>query len=203
MRAGASASLLSSRPASSLGLPVGSAPGVALHVDQTALEPGARPGLRACLEDAPHPVAHERVGRCDLFEQGLVGVRALTVAPLPGEHLTVLAVDRDQQTPAVHVSAVGHDRMMHHTVGFDARGEPPAPIHAFAEVARALTPPALGRGPEQPVEELVQLAPARLVGPGRRGSERACGATPSLGARGAPAVFDHRVAAHRAFARPD
>lgn len=178
-------------------------PGVALHVDEAALDARARPCLGAGLADAFHAVADEHVGRCDPFEQGLVGGRALAVAPLPGEHLTVFAVDRDQQAPAVHVGAVGHDRMMHHTVGFDARGELPAPIHAFAEVARAFRAPALGCGPEQPVEELVQLAPTRPVGPGRRGSERACGATPSLGARGAPAVFDHRVATHRASARPD
>ena len=32
-------------------------------------------------------VAHERVGRRDLFEQGLVGGGALSAAPLPGERL--------------------------------------------------------------------------------------------------------------------
>ena len=99
-------------------------PRVALHVDEAALDARARPCLGAGLADAFHAVADEHVGRCDLFGQGLVGGCALTVAPLPGEHLAVLAVDRDQQAPAVHVGAVGHDRMMHHTVGFDARGEP-------------------------------------------------------------------------------
>ena len=131
-------------------------PGVALHVDQAALDPGVRPDLRACLEDAFHAVAYEHVGRRDLFEQGPVGGGALAVAPLPGEHFAVLPVDRGQQAPAVHPGAVGHDHAVHHAVGFDARFELPAPCAASPEGARIAIQPALRGGLEQPVQKGAQ-----------------------------------------------
>ena len=176
-------------------------PGVALHVHQTSLDPRVRPDLRACLEDALHPVAHERVGRGELFEQGLVGGRALPGAPLPGEHLAVLAVDRRQQAPAVHVGAVGHDRMMHHAVGFDARLELPALVHAFAEVARALRAFALGRGLEQPVQELRQLGAAPFGVVSDAGGQPAPIALPTLPAHAVVPVLAHRRRVDRAFLR--
>lgn len=137
-------------------------PGVPLHVHQAALDPGARPGLRACLEDALHPVAHEHVGRRELREQGLVGGGALPVAPLPGEHFAVPAVDRRQQAPAVHVGAVGHDHVVHHAVGADARFELPAPCAASPEGTRVASQPPLGRGFEQPQSRKARSVAARL-----------------------------------------
>ena len=82
---------------------------------------------------------------------------------LPGEHIAADAVDRGQQAPAVHVGAVGHDHAVHHAVGPDGWLEPPAPVGALPEVARALAPLALRSGLEQPVEELAQLGAPGLV----------------------------------------
>ena len=177
--------------------------GVALYVDQASLDARARPALGAGPLDALHAVAYEHVGRRDLREQGVVGGGALAFAPLPGEHLAAVGVDRGQQAPAVHVGAVGHDHVMHHAVGDDARRQVPAPVGALAEVACALVSLALRSGLEQPVEELAQLGAPGLVRSGRRGRKRAGGATPSLGARSAPSVLDHRLAAHWAPPRPD
>ena len=177
--------------------------GVALYVDQASLDARVRPALGAGLLDAFHAVAYKHVGRRDLCEQGVVGGGALACAPLPGEHIAADAVDRGQQAPAVHVGAVGHDHAVHHAVGPDGSLEPPAPVGALPEVARALAPFALRSGLEQPVEELAQLGAPGLVRSGRRGRKRAGGATPSLGARSAPSVLDHRLAAHWAPPRPD
>ena len=135
-------------------------PGVALHVHQTSLDPRVRPDLRARLENAFHAVAYEHVGRGQLREQRLVGGRALPGAPLPGEHLAVLAVDRRQQAPAVHVGAVGHDHVVHHAIGEDARFEAPAPCAASSEGTRVASQPPLGRGFEQPVQEGTQCGRA-------------------------------------------
>jgi len=176
-------------------------PGVALHVHQTSLDPRVRPDLRARLENAFHAVAYEHVGRGQLREQRLVGGCVLPCAPLPGEHLAVLAVDRRQQAPAVHVGAVGHDRAVHHAIRFDARLEPPAPVHAFAEVARALRAFALRRGLEQPVQELRQLGAAPFgVVPGA-GGQPASIALPTLPAHAVVSVLAHRRLADRAFLR--
>ena len=131
-------------------------PSVALHVHQAALDPRVRPCFGACPLDAFHPVAHEHVGRRDLFEQGLVGGGAL----LPGERLAVIAVDRRQQAPAVHVGAVGHDHVVHHAIGVDARFEVPAPCAASSEGTRVASQPPLGRGFEQPVQEGTQCGRA-------------------------------------------
>ena len=155
----------------------------------------------ARLENAFHAVAYEHVGRGQLREQRLVGGRALPGAPLPGEHLAVLAVDRRQQAPAVHVGAVGHDHAVHHAIRFDARLEPPAPVHAFAEVARALRAFALRRGLEQPVQELRQLGAAPFgVVPGA-GGQPAFIALPTLPAHAVVSVLAHRRLADRAFLR--
>ena len=124
------------------------------------LDPRVRPRFGACSLDAFHPVAHEHVGRRDLFEQGLVGGGALPAAPLPGEHLAVIAVDRRQQAPAVHVGAVGHDHVVHHAIGVDARFEVPAPCAASSEGTRVASQPPLGRGFEQPVQEGTQCGRA-------------------------------------------
>lgn len=57
--------------------------------------------------------------------------------PLPSES-AVLSIDCSQQTPAVRVAVVGHNRVMHHAVGQMA-GSPPTP-GVFLEVTRALAP---------------------------------------------------------------
>ena len=87
---------------------------------------------------------------------------SLSAAPLPGERLAVIAVDRRQQAPAVHVGAVGHDHVVHHAIGVDARFEVPAPCAASSEGTRVASQPPLGRGFEQPVQEGTHSVDARL-----------------------------------------
>lgn len=79
---------------------------------QMAMDPGAGPRLQARRLRAAQPVGDQHVGRGDPGEQGQVGGLGLVRAPLEGEDFSALAVDGDNQAPAVaHVRAVGHDRV--------------------------------------------------------------------------------------------
>lgn len=175
---------------------------VARHVDQAALDARAGPDSRAGFEDAFHAVAYEHVGRGELCEQGPVGGCVLPCAPLPGEHLAVLAVDRRQQAPAVHPGAVGHDRAVHHAIESDMRFEVPAPCAAPSERARSASRSPLGRRLEQPVQEGAQHGRASpcLDSGGRRCVAGV--ALPALPAVSVVPVLAHRSAADGAFAGP-
>ena len=96
--------------------------GVALHMHQTALDPGAGPRLQARRLRAAQPVGDQHIGRGDPGEQGQVGGLGLVRAPLEGEDFSALAVDGGDQAPAVaHVRAVGHDRVALRVRRGDAR----------------------------------------------------------------------------------
>ena len=79
---------------------------------QMAMDPGAGPRLQARRLRAAQPIGDQHVGRGDPGEEGQVGGLGVVRAPLEGEDNSALAVDDDNQAPAVaHVRAVGHDRV--------------------------------------------------------------------------------------------
>ena len=83
--------------------------GVALHMRQTALDPGAGPRLQARRLRAAQPVGDQHIGRGDPGEQGQVGGLGLVRAPLEGEDFAAspsMAMIRHQPWPMYVPSAM-------------------------------------------------------------------------------------------------
>lgn len=179
-------------------------PRVALHVRKAALDARAGPCLLTGGLRAAQPVGDGHVRRGHAGEQRRVGRLGLVPTPLESQRLAALAVDGDDQAPAVaHACAVRHHRMMPGRHGRYRRMNVPAPGGALTQcgritgrVKRALRLPA-----RQPGEELARHA--RMRGPflRHRRAQRAIGALPPLDALGGPAVLLHRPTTDRALLR--
>lgn len=153
-RAGRSDSLLSSHPASSLGLEVRSTRVSRRTRYRAALDPRSQPRLPARRTHAAQPVRYRHVRHGDTREQGYVGGPALMRAPLPDEHLPAVPVDRDDQAPAVHhVRAVRHHRVVLRRHG-RRRG-------ALSSTSTGGTAPTCSKIPSSPTAHALRVLPGQ------------------------------------------